>query len=330
MVDWLTIQTPRIAEFDLPVGQLVKIEPTGEMLTLCDLGHKVPSFDTSCRVRPVGAMIEISGNPSKWLQGHNLFGSDDVKRTTIKFMTEIEQKLGKRIFPENPLVYAQLHEIHLAQMVDLESEKNKSDFLMQLGNVAKTRHKKQFQYSGQTVYFGKGIEKGSKNSRLYFWRIYDKYKEIQAHKQKYLLDNWEIRNHVRAEVVLKRMWLMANNMEYVKTWNPSLVEKIYMEMLGKINVAEGNLMETLIPPPGMTTDDKKIWYPWVAGEDIRVLFPRRTFYNHRKRLMERYNVDINLPPYKTDNNILSFGWAKLRDQMAWMQKSNLNKYRKVA
>lgn len=337
MIDWLTLWLPRVKEWDLRGRDLIlRDHETGEETTLGRKGLQVPSHDTSMRIRPVDSYVEVSGNPSKWLQGHNLFGSDDVAGTIKKLLPALESHplVNQRVFPLNPLPYVDIHEIHLAQMVDMESPKNKTDFLQQLGLLAKTRHKSQFYYSGQTVYFGKGAGgdtgKQAKTSRRYFWRFYDKFSEIKAHKQKYLLDNWNIENHLRAEVVLKSMYLKELGLNRVKSWNPLVIQTMYLNMLGKIQIAEGNLMDTFIPPPGMEPADKGLWYSWIAGENMPTQFPRATFYRHRRHMLDTYGIDLSLPPYKTDNNLLSFGWAKLRDQTEWMTKSNRNKYRKVA
>ena len=332
MIDWLTIWLPRVAEWDLPGRiKVLRDQETGLETTLGHQGRQVPSFDTSVRVRPVDACIEVSGNPSKWLQGHNLFGSDDVPGTIRRWLKRIEQHpaIGQRLFPLHPLVYADIHEIHLAQMVDMDSPKNKTDFLNQLGLLSKTRHKSQFFYSGETVYFGKGGDKTSKTSRLYFWRFYDKLAEMKRHKQKQVCENWNIENHVRAEVVLKSMYLKQLGLNRPKSWTSETVSNLYLEMLTKINLAEGNIMDTFAPPPGMNEKDKRIWYQWVAGERLVSSMTRPTFYRVRRHMLDEHGIDISLPPYRSGNNLLSFGWAKLCSQNDWMQ-NNLNKYRKVA
>lgn len=331
MVDWLRIWMPRIAEWDLPGDEIVKRFADGTEITLAMCGKQVPSFDTSVRVRPVDAHVEVSGNPSKFLQGHNLFGPDDVKRTAVKFLREIESKLGMRLFPQNILPYANLHEIHLAQMVDMESPKNKTEFLRQLGYLAKTRHKSQFFYEGETVYFGKTMSgKKSKESRHYFWRFYDKYSEINKRKTKHLLQNWEIQNHLRAEVVIKSHYLRLKELHWLSRWNNQTIPNLYKEMLEKISLSEGNIMDAITPPVGMDPKHKRcIWYPWMAGESLQSMMSKPTFYRWRALFLELYEIDIAKPPYKTGDNLLSFGWAKLRNETDWMQKSNLHKYRKV-
>lgn len=332
MVDWLRIWTPRIAHWDLPMDEVVKRFADGTEVTLAHCGKQVPSFDTSVRIRPVDAHIEVSGNPSKFLQGHNLFGSDDIPKTTVKFLRTIEEKMEMRLFPAHILPNATLHEIHLAQMVDMESPKNKTEFLRQLGHLAKTRHKAQSYFDGETVYFGKGMGKGSGESRLYFWRFYDKYLEAKKRKtSKAVLDNWDVTNHLRAEVVIKSMYLRQYDLHHVNKWKPETVPFLYKEMLNKIKLSTGNIMETITAPVGMDPRHKRsIWYPWVAGETLQASMTRPTFYRWKSLFLERYGIDISRPPYKTEDNLLSFGWAKLMAENEWMTSANRHRYRKVA
>ncbi|MBE8228798.1 alpha/beta hydrolase, partial [Leptospira borgpetersenii serovar Ballum] len=50
----------------------------------------VGSHDATIAVRSVTeSTLEISGNPAKWLQGHNLFGINDLKRLVWLFFQKL-------------------------------------------------------------------------------------------------------------------------------------------------------------------------------------------------------------------------------------------------
>ena len=87
MIDWVTVDLP-CEHWPLRSGLVCRVDADGqiEWATRC----RVPvegSFSSVIQVQSVGGdgqgratHLSISGNPSKWLQGHNIFGSDDVHR----------------------------------------------------------------------------------------------------------------------------------------------------------------------------------------------------------------------------------------------------------
>ncbi|MDP1723072.1 MAG: phage/plasmid replication protein, II/X family, partial [Candidatus Gottesmanbacteria bacterium] len=84
MVDWVTASVVsenarnRVsAEFD--TGSIYKVNREGEIeQRFSSREMLIGSFDSSLSFRaPYPWQLEMSGNPAKFLQGHNLFGSDD-------------------------------------------------------------------------------------------------------------------------------------------------------------------------------------------------------------------------------------------------------------
>ena len=52
------------------------------------------SYDNNIVIKPMtDNTIQISGNPTKWLQGHNLFGTNDLKWLMYRFYTDLHEKL---------------------------------------------------------------------------------------------------------------------------------------------------------------------------------------------------------------------------------------------
>lgn len=330
MIDWLRLRLPRVAEWDLPAGHLLRIDEDGNQIQDIILGTQIPSFDTSIRVRPIDAEIEVSGNPSKFLQGHNLFGSSDLKSTVKRFLYRIERLLGFKIFPNHSQKYCSIHEIHVSQLVDMDSEQNMRNFLLQLGRLGSTRHKRYSSYEGETVYLGKTKGKGCRASDLYYWRFYDKKKELLSHKKSRILNHWNIGSHLRAELVLKRKHLYILGLTTVQNWTEEKMDQIFLDHLDRIKVATCNVVgEQALPPVGMRSKDMPLWYLWFSGNDLRTHYTKTTFYRLRANFLLLYGIDLGKPPYISGENILDFGWHRLRSKNHWMQPYNRQQWRKV-
>lgn len=85
MIDWVNCKLPILHE-PLNGGYVMKIDADGAVLWTTESRILVPgSFASNVMVRSVGGdgkgnttFLEFSGNPSKFLQGHNVWGSDDL------------------------------------------------------------------------------------------------------------------------------------------------------------------------------------------------------------------------------------------------------------
>ena len=81
MIDWVTARLPCTNTGLICDGQVVKIGADGEIEWTTQTRLSVTgSHDSSISIRSLTEnTIEILGNPAKWLQGHNLFGSNDLR-----------------------------------------------------------------------------------------------------------------------------------------------------------------------------------------------------------------------------------------------------------
>lgn len=311
MIDWLRFRCFRSSELDYATRKRWLSDEDGVLIMTRDLGVTVPSYSTTITIRPVDSLIEIDGNPSKFLQGHNICGTPDLLHTIKKFVSKLD-KMGYRCWPKNWLAYTELHEVHINEMIDLGSRQNKTDFLVQLGKLAKTRHKSQRSWDGETVYFG------SNKSKYYYWRFYDKEKELPKRGSRTILDHADISSAIRAELVVKRAELLGLGLVDPKKWRPETSREVFMKYIDRIQVAGGNISESPVPPPGMSPKDLGIWYRWQAGQDLSVSVHRNTVLKWRRRFKALYDIDLALPPYQSGSNILDFGWFRMRNRTYWM------------
>ena len=86
MIDWITAKVPLKHSGEICDGRILKLSTEGvidyEIRTWLPIEG---SHSSTLSVKTIeidgngdGTVLMISGNPTKWFQGHNIFGTDDV------------------------------------------------------------------------------------------------------------------------------------------------------------------------------------------------------------------------------------------------------------
>ncbi|NMS37494.1 hypothetical protein HKA98_01565, partial [Vibrio parahaemolyticus] len=91
MIDWLSVKFLFWSDEGLNGGNVISTTPDGEIEYTLDKHLKVDgSHDTRLLIRTEPArlpdlpqlrniwILSVSGNPVKWFQGHNIFGTSDL------------------------------------------------------------------------------------------------------------------------------------------------------------------------------------------------------------------------------------------------------------
>ncbi len=314
MVDWLTLEVP-FSHHPIDSGRIEKIGATGELEWTTNCGQSVEgSFDSSLYVRSIGSDSErcletgaviqkcshlrIDGNPSKFLQGHNIFGSDSVIDLARSVLTAV---CGALNLPYNFDMLKRVGQSKVTR-IDITSSfalRDRPDVLAWLRAAelkARTRSGRP-QSKGSTVYF-------QKNSRRWSLKFYSKGQELEAGK-KHQLSNQipcDLQNHLkqfannllRCELTLRSMELKDLNLNTVDKLTPEKLAWCFKEYLGRVEMNK----QVLLP------DDKAMELPrcvvstyelWKQCADLRQLLPRNTYYRHRKQLLN-FDIDIANPP----------------------------------
>ena len=188
MIDWSTCELP-CHHYPLNAGAVMKVTPEGDVEWASPCRLQVQgSHESSVQVRSVGELDDqgrarallFSGNPSKFLQGHNVFGSDDLKSLMIDTFLKLSRSLA--LEP----TYDDMHRIKMGDyplaMVDINQSfelPRRQDVLAWIRAAefkSKTRHGRP-QMKGGTLYWGK-------HSRRWALKVYSKGEEIEAPKHK--------------------------------------------------------------------------------------------------------------------------------------------------
>jgi hypothetical protein len=234
-------------------------------------------------------VLKISGNPVKFLQGHNVTGP------SVSQLGLIVQGLV-RAFPEelqpldaHSLVLPAVHRsrVDVNTFVDLGSHQAVHDWLQLAETKTRSRHGRAVNSHG-TVYWGQ-------HSTRWSMKAYCKHCELKKHPHAdpellpELLE-WT-RTFLRIEVTLRRPELKDRGV---------LDESVVWEYFRKLEL---NTMRAStyseakgILPTGM----KLALGGWYAGTDLKCFLPERTFRRYRKEILVVTGIDIALPYVQQD------------------------------
>ena len=184
MIDWVTMKVSCDHDGIISNGEVVSLSKDGDSIewSLVKFLPVVGSHDATISIRSITqSTIEISGNPVKWLQGHNLFGTGDLKHLVWVFFNKLLEIPELKLKP----TLEQLHAVKMGKLTVSRIDINETWFLKDrnevlawlraAGQKMRLKHRGAGQFKGDTLYWGKG-------SRRWFLKCYSKGDEINSKK----------------------------------------------------------------------------------------------------------------------------------------------------
>lgn len=322
MIDWLSMVVPCKHQTPITGGHVVSISPNGQVDWQCSKRATVEgSFSSGLQVRTAThtadacTHIELSGNPVKFFQGHNLWGTDDLPSLAVAAIREVANLLGLTYTAEDEAAWLagniQLTRVDVTQSFHLQHRNAVLEWLRSAEQTAHLSHRGRGQLvKGSTLYFGK-------NSRRWSLKLYSKGQEITAkgHGQDAILAlpsavAWADKT-LRAELTLRSMELIRQHLAFVSDWmhtdgTPEVVtQQLLHDRFGGMTMTTTahlapEILEQLRPALRMA------YLSWESGSDLRAILPPRTFYRHRAALLP-HGVDIaTLRPREVSNVVPLF------------------------
>ena len=304
MIDWAVVMVP-LHHRPIKSGCVCSVTPDGEIEWSTPKRTSVQgSYESSIRIRSedlngegMATTLWISGNPSKFLQGHNVFGSDDlvalVYDSVIKIADALDitpnemdlERIRRGVYP--------LCATHINYSFELPSQPDVVTWLDAASKKSRSRH-------GTPTFKGTTVTWGTKRSR-WMGKAYSKYEEINCKKKGHklpdeLLDTpitaW-CENKLRFEIELKGKELKEHDIALARDLPTIRVSQLFREYVGRIEMSEQVAMCTEdqldLPKPLQTT-----YALWKARVDVRPIYSRAKFYRHRKEIKDLCGVDISL------------------------------------
>jgi II/X family phage/plasmid replication protein len=309
VIDWLTLRV--WAAIPVDAGVVISIDADGVQEWVSPKRLNVEgSYSSTVTLRRFGydGTIEISGCPAKFLQGHNLFGSDDLPGLSRAFIEAVCQRLGYRLTPDEHHRITEgivpLRRIDCTDSYDFGSLPRALNVLRVLAD------RSYFVHRGRGSMTKEGTVYWNKHSRHLGAKAYAKGQEIKAHKLPLdipLRDELQefAQGLVRFEFVHRAMWLKQRGLDLVANWTRLGVTpaKLHAELMADMSVTDATLVESekleTLPLPL-----RLIYDAWQSGKDLRRMLPRSTFYKRRRELLE-HGIDIaTVMPSAPESNVI--------------------------
>ena len=251
--------------------------------------------------------VYISGNPAKFLQGHNLFGSDDVLGLAAA-MGRKALLLNGIFVPES--VYQgwlvgegiDIKMIDITYMWRLPTQSDARAWLRAMSYSSHMRRRGRGEMVGETLYYGK-------RSRRWAFKFYNKFDELLSKKKGHRLpgtfDLWDwamdkkrllvwAEGTVRGELRLLNMEIKRLQLDNGKLWAGLDTLKLYKHFLEGLEVAEQSVDDQMLMSK-LSGARLRAYMQWRDGVDLRSTLTKPTFYRLRREL-KQYGIDIAVAP----------------------------------
>lgn len=343
MIDWLTVIVPLSCASELKLGRVVSLSPDGspEWATekrlpvvgshdarvfvrrgdfdTLGLSQKAASDAPERKFLRAAALsqrlMEISGCPAKFLQGHNLFGSDDVCGIVAAMVCRVCDALS--LDPSDIEMRRILDGVFVVRRVDLTYNyalQSRSEVLAWIEGAEifgrlENRGRGSFPVKGRgicdrsTLNFGQGSQ--------YWWlKFYAKGVEIEVPKHR-LPDALLMRDRLteyaqpllRCEVQLNSKQLQRLSLRYGFNWFGVNVLQLWEEHVKRVSIV-GEMAKSEGLLDSLPLKLRPVYMLWLNGGDLREAYPRRTFYHYRKLLLP-FGVDIAVrQPFVDRTNVV--------------------------
>jgi len=309
MIDWVSaIITCNHDPEKLIDGFVMSFDAEGQQQWVVNKTLSIEgSYSSKIQIKPLPEnKIYITGNPTKFLQGHNLFGTNDLRYLMNKFLKVlIDQNIGLRPdpFQLDDMLNGnyELTRVDINETWHLQNRRDVLTWIRSLGETAYLKHRGAGQFSGDTTYFGK-------NSRRWSLKCYSKGSEIHAkgHQLPQELRLPEMLEYaekaLRIEGVTRQLELKRRDLHIASHWDVDTAEELLLEYLSKLEMSDvfmlkDSVLDTLPPRLRLT------YQAWLNGDDLKTVLPRPTFYRYRKQILE-YGVDISTKSPKEKSNVI--------------------------
>ena len=314
MIDWVTCQIPFVHPY-IAAGKTLHLDHDDVLQKAIPRRRPVQGTHSSTfTVRSCGAAgdglasyLSLSGNPSKFLQGHNVFGSDDILSLIVDVLRVLDQSLSLGI---DAWTYRavengeyDLSTVDINYSYELPCQTDVQTFIRELEMKTRSRCGRPSTVGG-TVYW-------QKNSRRWAMKCYSKWQELFGTKDHQLplalqctpLHAWT-ENKLRIELRLKSLELHDLVMTRAKDF-AGHVRSLFAAYQGKLSMPtqlqlfDKDLHD--VPPRLMLT-----YHAWKAGHNVMQMMSKATFYRHRKQLME-HGIDISIAMDRSESsNVIPF------------------------
>lgn len=309
MIDWLTVRILGAGP-QVRAGVIMSVDPDGLVEWAAPRRQPVEgSWSQKVHIRhhTVDGSLEISGNPAKWLQGHNVFGTNDLPGLAAEFVLSVCRKAGIEL-DEHQVRSARegvlpLTRVDVTESWQMDTEPRAIAAVQAIGEMGHLKHRGRGSLTHEgTCYFGK-------HSRRISAKLYAKGLELKRHplpagdQFDRVLEH--ARGLLRIEWTLRALWLKSHplRLDLVANWRHTDAAVLHRTLTDGLNISEAAMTEPKalesLPPRLQAT-----YLAWLDGHDVRAMFKsKETFYRYRRALLP-YGVDLAVKRPGRDSNVI--------------------------
>lgn len=308
MIDWLTVKLP--ISLQLRGNIMVEVSPDWEvinqrvmpvLLTTRDHDER-PSWSSSIRIIP-GERMTISGNPAKFIQGHNVDGPEDPGELLLELLDHIGAALGQPLRLPNGLEGVTASRIDLTHTYRLPEGVNAYAATTHLAKHGMVKNKGRGVAKGHSVSFGKATG----HTQIV---IYDKGKELKAHLpaadvREALMGMPDLDRLLRVELRIRRKYMNRHGLEALSAWDNGTLERTWESaVMNALQISE--LKQTAIAEEDKHGRMYLLLQAWMNSS----LPPtsRATMFRNRAAIKKLYGVDILTPPPEKEPTAQVISW----------------------
>lgn len=301
MIDWITARVSTRAARLLKTGEITSCDPDGELEWSTAKRRDIRgSHDETVKLKKVSdSEVEISGCPAKFLQGHNVFGSDHLIGVGAEMIARVCSLAGIE------LLDSEADDIRLGRYQPLRVDINYS-FATGSSQAAKCWIKKATTIAdlcrrGRGQAYGSTSVVWGAKSRSWSLKAYVKGDELRKHvlppelPRREQLQNWSD-DKLRLELSLMARYLKKMGLDQAASWTTETPMTVFRNHLSRLRI-DGGVTLTPSDVEALPTRLRQTHRLWLYGEDLEGLMTRSTLHRHRKELMKA-GVNISVPASK--------------------------------
>jgi len=248
-----------------------------------------------------GQRIKISGNFVKFLQGHNVWGTNDLIGLCFDVVKLVLDKLGISITEDelNNIKNGKfiIHRVDIAwnYRVDVDVI---SKLIKTVGEQWHEQDKDTSNYGIQTVYL-------NQHSKHWAFKLYDKRQELKHKPLPLALPHrYKIQEYtngiIRCELKLCGKALQECDLDIGSGWSVEMVLEM-MQLALKQTELSGSIYRRLLPKKVMQLKLKlrQAYVLWEDGHDLTTLYDYQVL-NRMRKAFDKIGVDIKNPPPKAE------------------------------
>lgn len=313
MIDWITGKFPFFFNGLLNDGEIISVDASGNVAFLTQKRKVIEgSYSSSITIRTVEVdnerntcMVELSGNPVKFLQGHNLFGTLDTVNLIYTCLERIAELLGAvqpvGFYNAWKAASGTLSRVDINRMYSMGSRADCLQWLYAAADSSRTRSQAAVS-RGSTAYW-------NKESRRWSMKAYSKGQEIELPRNNKpgliaftdSLLKWAD-DKLRIELTLKSNELRSHSLHTLAEFAKIEPLDLFEEYREKLTMSDQLELEINVIH-SLSNGARNAYSSWLLGMDCRSIYARPTYYRYRKELL-KYGIDISIP--KQQNNVVPF------------------------